>query len=622
MFRLQDLQPKLAGDHPRRLSWIGAAAAGAIAWLSATMAPAAAIRVGIIGDQTGSTDLDQSYAVLRDAVGRLRSLPLNLVLHTGDLIESTQTPEQIMARFKTAVGVLGGLGAPWYLTAGDHDVNPPAWQPNSPDRSREKLFQSLYSAINPAVRSRLYYSFDVKGSDGKTYHFISLYALEHLDADPRWGDVFFAQLSAAQQQWLYRDLDTHRDAAGIVVWLHQPLWYNWSSWEPVHRLLASYPVAAVVAGHFHYNQWDGVIDGIDYRVVGATGGTLAGAWSGLAKIASPWAGGAQHVTVMTLDRRQVSFQMLPLSGSEPVGFTPRYDMDRVQAISYILGDLSGFWSVNPVWLVNGQPVSSCETMTPASLKLSRVGNPIDIPITLRVSLSSDAVRVASSQYAATVCGPDSPPGSCSLAANANVSASNTSAAQLSSYNPIDVWQATLAGTGRAGGQATLTVSCFYVSPFSNLPLGMSASVVTTIAACPPAARTPPERMRELDEHLKHEQQWVPLASGLVPGRPMVEISGGPGCGRILAKADDVKVEGGRRLLRVGAEVKLLEQPQGTPPERVLVPAGARDCRSVLCMPVFPNQPLGNLICCNTGEVLGRCMGAWPCRDIPAVPPKQ
>ena len=142
------------------------AAVLALAALMAGLAgpPARAqITIGIIGDQTGTANLDQAYAVLKQGVAALRDQKLDVVLHVGDLVESTDSEDKIRARFAQATGILGALNVPWYLTAGDHDVNPPGFQQNSTDRSRETLFKKLYGAINPLAAKNLYYSFDVKG---------------------------------------------------------------------------------------------------------------------------------------------------------------------------------------------------------------------------------------------------------------------------------------------------------------------------------------------------------------------------------------------------------------------------------------------------------------------------
>ncbi len=133
--------------------------AAATAPLPASAEP---INIGIIGDQTGTANLDDAYGVLKQGVAALRNPNLDVVLHVGDLVESTDTEANIRARFAQATGILGALNVPWYLTAGDHDVNPPGFQQNSTDRSRETLFKKLYGAINPLAAKNLYYSFDVR----------------------------------------------------------------------------------------------------------------------------------------------------------------------------------------------------------------------------------------------------------------------------------------------------------------------------------------------------------------------------------------------------------------------------------------------------------------------------
>src|SRR5437763_11885872 len=52
----------------------------------------AAIRIGIIGDQTFSPDIQASYGVLQQGVDVLAGQHLDVVLHVGDLVESTLPP--------------------------------------------------------------------------------------------------------------------------------------------------------------------------------------------------------------------------------------------------------------------------------------------------------------------------------------------------------------------------------------------------------------------------------------------------------------------------------------------------------------------------------------------------
>lgn len=338
------------------------------------------VTIGIVGDQTYSPDLQASYAVLEQGVAVLTGREPDVVLHVGDLVESTLAPEEVRSRFAQAAGLLDRLPVPWYLTAGDHDVNPPEWVPGSSDRSREALFQELYGARVPAFRERPWYSFDVRG-----VHFVALYSHQTLHADPRWGDIFLARIQDDQLAWLRHDLEAHRRARAVVVFLHQPLWYHWSGWKRVHDLLRQYPVAAVVAGHFHYDQDEGEIDGIRYLVVGTTGGDN--------KAGSRDAGDAHHVTLLRVARPgKVELELLPVGGGGPLRITPREDMDRVQALDVQLGDLWDFAAKNPVFLEDGRLVSACGG-APARVRIGGIGNPLDVPLEVEVQFHSEPAGV-------------------------------------------------------------------------------------------------------------------------------------------------------------------------------------------------------------------------------------
>ncbi len=254
----------------------------------------------------------------------------DVVLHIGDMVESVSGIDDYShyrQNFERAVHILQQLPCPWYLTAGDHDVVPPVFKPASEDRSRVKWFQDLSCASGLPMREHLYYSFDVKG-----YHFISLFSLENLHTDPRWGPIFLNHFSQAQIDWLKKDLHAHRKAKGIVVFLHQPHWYVWSNWFEIHQILREYPVAGVIAGHYHYDQDDGVIDGIHYVVIGSTGGAVK-------KTDVHSGGGYQYGLISLKGNRFTGIQLFDVATNSPLEFTPRRSMDRIQAISCMLDNL-------------------------------------------------------------------------------------------------------------------------------------------------------------------------------------------------------------------------------------------------------------------------------------------
>ena len=381
--------------------------------LLANFSPADELRVGIIGDQTGSDNIAESYAILGKGINILAGQNVRAILHMGDMIESSKKPKMIRRHYTQATQIIDRLKKPWFLTPGDHDVNPPQFQPNSDDRSRETLFKKLYSANVPEVTNHLYYSFDIDN-----YHFIALYSQENLHVDPRWGVVFLARISDVQFQWLAQDLKEHENAKAIVIFMHQPLWYNWSNWLQVHKLIREYPVVAVVAGHFHYDQDDGTIDGIRYVIVGATGGRL--------KQAHREAGNAHQVCIMTLKEQQVNFQLISVESEEPMCFTPRVDMDRVQALDQLLGTLWDFADKNQIFLQGGKLVASCTKDEPAKIRLRSIGNPLDLPLHLKINYLSDKIIINSAGFRQGICQKVINDYECILTAGSRILVANTS----------------------------------------------------------------------------------------------------------------------------------------------------------------------------------------------------
>ena len=311
------------------------------------------LKIGIIGDQTGSSDLAKSYEILENGCKAIAEYNPDIVLHVGDLVESSKTNDEVKADFKQAAGYLNSIkkdssSVPWYIAAGDHDVNPPEdYTPGTKNREKEKLFLELvkneYSKRTPLLSPKnLYYSFDYKD-----YHFICLYSEDNLGTDPRWGNIFMDKILKKQYDWLKNDLQI-ASAKDIIVFVHQPMWYNWTGWKKVHDLLREHSVRAVIAGHYHYNQDEGTTDDIRYMVVGSTGGNI--------KNASENAGGLYHVTLLTLNRSEIDLELIPLRGYSNNKFTKRENMDRVQAIDTMLNSIE--W--NP--------------------KATAKANPIDIPL--------------------------------------------------------------------------------------------------------------------------------------------------------------------------------------------------------------------------------------------------
>ena len=334
-----------------------------------------ALHLGVIGDQTGTDDLDAAYEHLAEGVETLNGRGLDVVLHTGDLVESGLETDEVRADFERARALLDRLDAPWMLAPGDHDVNPPGWETGSTDRSRETLFLELLREADPSLGEHFWRAREIGG-----WRVIALYAHDTLHVDPRWGVTYMAQIGDTQRDWLADALREARGGAGIVVFLHQPLWYEWGTWAPVHALLAEAGVDLVIAGHTHYAQRDPVIDGVRYMTIGATGGST--------KSGSANAGASHHVAEIALRPETVEVRLLPIDGGAALKPSPRAAMDRVQAVDVMLGR----GRVDPS---QAPRLEATDCSEPGRVVIDALGSPIDRPLTLRVSgaaLSDPAFR--------------------------------------------------------------------------------------------------------------------------------------------------------------------------------------------------------------------------------------
>ena len=467
----------------------------------------AEITIGIIGDQLGvkgpvnseqfNKNLKAAYQAMARGVAALNKAgEMDTVLHVGDLIESTQSESQVRTDFQNAAEILDTLNSQsrpkWYLTPGDHDVNPLEWIPNSLDRSKERLFKSVYKAVNPRVEKHLYYSFDIKG-----YHFVALYSQEHLRTDPRWGNVYFAKISDDQLEWLEKDLADADTGKGVIVFTHQPLWYNWGSWRRVHELLARYNTKVVVAGHYHYDQSDFDLDKIQYRVVGATGGSI--------KTATARAGGWWHVSRLTIrDNGSVSWQLIPVNPpdrTDPIyknRFTNRYDMDRIQALDLNLGNATRQLAKQKVAVKDGR-LTGPDGREPAELTLAQFGNPTDEDVFMTIRVKTPAhYAIKSGRFTPGLCDGSPAMQTCRIRPGANIIISNNSmvSAKCDQYTPdfsccrmdAPFWKGTLAYVGngfpKAGDTVVLTLRMVYDSKTGSGEMAIWRDIPIEVVAVP------------------------------------------------------------------------------------------------------------------------------------------
>lgn len=335
--------------------------------------------IGIVGDQFGSYDTDEAYQIMENSVGKITTYNPDIIVHVGDIVESIRginSFDDYRSNFKLATGILNKANTPWIVSIGDHGVVPPVFEANSNDRSRENWFMKCSNEFKTPIKDSPYYSIDVDG-----YHFIALYSLEQLHTDPRWGSIFLNNISDKQYIWLKNDLENNNNSKGIIVLIHHPMWYVWSNWMEIHDLLKNYPVISVIAGHYHYDQDEGLIDGIRYLVMGSTGGVV--------KNTDANSGGIQEYGIMKLREDKIEdLKLYEVNSDSLLEWTPRVSMDRVQAISCMLDNLFGEIKLvrdgDKIFVKNNSRNNS------EYLEFSSISNPIDLPIDIKIT-SNDSM---------------------------------------------------------------------------------------------------------------------------------------------------------------------------------------------------------------------------------------
>lgn len=424
---------------------------------AAGVAEANVLRIGIIGDQTGSYDLDTSYLWLERGVEALTHRNLDIVLHTGDLVESSLPEDRVRADFGRATALLERLDVPWLLAPGDHDINPAERIANSSDRNREALFMDLLKSRDDGLQETFHRSRQV--GDWKI---IVLNSHDHLHADPRWGVIFLARLSKEQIDWLRDELRDAQSNAGVIVLIHQPLWYNWAGWSEVHEILADAGVSLVISGHTHYAQWDAPIDGVTYMTVGATGGST--------KLGSTSAGNVHHVTELVLTPDTIDVNLIALGETGPSGtfpMSPRSAMDRVQAVDVMLGS-SRFQAGSET----PEPPQACKLGR--RIVVSQLGNPIDIPLEVEVVAP---VKAESHRFRRGACSAESSL-SCVLLPGYGIDFSNNSSVALRSEagGPFFEAQMPEAAWDEAFRELTVRASFEYAGESYRLEKAVPAAV--------------------------------------------------------------------------------------------------------------------------------------------------
>jgi len=223
---------------------------------SATMCEEALAEIesdGFTGDRftfcvIGDTRVPGLAEIFPENLREMNLLDPAFIIDVGDLIPGyTDDVSAINRQWDDFARVCAASQVPLVPVVGNHDVWD--WQSHAIYRQR----------IGP-----LAFSFSYGNA-----HFIFL----DTEEPGRMNNIGPAQL-----RWLKEELEAHRSAPHIFVFMHKPIWQgvhslnsNWLS--EVHPLLAKYPVKAVFVGdEHHYRKW--VVDGIPCFITGGGGAEL------------------------------------------------------------------------------------------------------------------------------------------------------------------------------------------------------------------------------------------------------------------------------------------------------------------------------------------------------------
>ncbi len=221
--------------------------------VTATMCDSALTQIesdGFTGDRftfcvIGDTRVPGLAEIFPQNLREMNLLAPAFIVDVGDLIMGANTVSMINRQWDDFSRVCAASQVPLVPLVGNHDVWD--WQSRAIYRQR----------IGP-----LAFSFSYGNA-----HFICLDTEE---------PGHKSDIGPAQLRWLKEDLEAHRSATNIFVFMHMPVWgyaygSNWLS--EVHPLLVKYPVKAVFAGHEHIYRKD-VVDGIPCFITGGGGAEI------------------------------------------------------------------------------------------------------------------------------------------------------------------------------------------------------------------------------------------------------------------------------------------------------------------------------------------------------------
>ncbi len=233
----------------------------------------------LIGDRTGG----HQPGVYERTLTEIRSLEPDILVSVGDHIEGYSADRAVLdPMWDEYQGLIAGLSCPFYMCPGNHDIL---------NDAQEALWRSR-TGREPN------YGFDQGG-----VHFVIL-------DTGRWESSEEWLAYGTHRAWLEQELAAHPTSSLTVVVYHKPFWYDTLSEDrpdPLHEIFVRHGVDAVFNGHFH-QYGSARYDGIDYTIVGSSGGAIDGA---------PEQGSFYHWVWATVADGQLTWAVVAQDGIRP-----------------------------------------------------------------------------------------------------------------------------------------------------------------------------------------------------------------------------------------------------------------------------------------------------------------
>lgn len=275
--------------------------------------------------------------VFERAVAEFNVLRPDFVIIIGDLIFGySDDPAYLRRMWDAYFQVLERCRVPVFSVVGNHDVSKPL---------HEQLWKEL---VGP-----MYYSF--------TYGSALFLCLASDEA------AYPGMISTEQEKWVAAQLDAHRDARQVFVFVHQPLFAGGpeTRWDAVHDLLKRHPAPVKVcfAGHQHVYNLLPERDGIRYVICGGGGSEIG---------PLPEAGDFHHYLLVTVKDADVHWAVIRTGAVEAEDTVTREQADLVRRLAGGIGSLQSLPADQPGVVELTLPIAN-ETNRPLRASLTWEG---------------------------------------------------------------------------------------------------------------------------------------------------------------------------------------------------------------------------------------------------------